>query len=333
MTIPMPPTSRRYVRIALVGLMILTLFLTAASSADPAALLSRFSTHFLTIFLEAVPFLLLGVLVSGLLDAFVHPDQLTRLLPRSPILAAIIGIFMGFIFPVGEYGVVPVMRRLTIKGLPVSTGVAFLLAAPIINPLTLASTYAAFGFGAVLIGRFIIAFIAAMIISLIFARTAHPQAVLRPALFTRLSTPEIMQQMPFRASLRKALITVAHDLLDLGRYLFIGALLASVLLTFIAQETLLAQASGPILSVLIMQALAFLLAIGSTGDAAVALAFTHAVPPGAIIAFLTFGAMLDLKSALLFASIFKLRTIVYIIILLFLLTLLIGVWINLNVPL
>src|SRR5258706_840290 len=126
-----------------------------------ADVLSTFSTRFLGIFIEAVSFLLLGSLISGLIAVFLSDDGLRRIIPRNPILATLVGSMLGFIFPVCECGVVPVTRRLYRKGLPVSVGVTFLLAAPVMNPIVLASTYAAFGWGPILIGRYVISWVMA----------------------------------------------------------------------------------------------------------------------------------------------------------------------------
>ena len=121
---------------------------------DIGTFISTFSTRFLGIFIEAVAFLLLGTLISGLIEAFVTNEDVVKLMPRNPIAATLAGSMLGFLFPVCECGVVPVTRRLFQKGLPVSVGITFLLAAPVMNPIVLASTYAAFGFGPILIGRY-----------------------------------------------------------------------------------------------------------------------------------------------------------------------------------
>ena len=87
---------------------------------------------------------------------------------------------LGFAFPVCECGVVPVVRRLFNKGLPMWVGITFLLAAPVINPIVLVSTYVAFGFGPVLIGRIVFTVIVSIGAGLVFALGARPQDVLQP---------------------------------------------------------------------------------------------------------------------------------------------------------
>ena len=99
--------------------------------------LNVFATVFLGIFVEAVPYLLLGTFGSGLVEVFVDRDQMSRWVSNRPAAAAISGAFMGMIFPVCECGVVPLARRMVRKGLPMSAAVAFLLAAPVFNPMAL----------------------------------------------------------------------------------------------------------------------------------------------------------------------------------------------------
>lgn len=101
-------------------------------------------TLFLSLLVEAVPFLLLGVLFSGLLLFFVDERQLIRLLPKHPFLGAFAGSCVGFLFPVCECGNVPVARRLLMQGAPSPVAIGFLLAAPTINPIVFWATWTAF---------------------------------------------------------------------------------------------------------------------------------------------------------------------------------------------
>lgn len=317
-----------------------------ASGRDPAALLSIFSTRFLGILVEALPFLLLGAITSGLIDSFVLPEDIARLMPRNPVLATLFGTVMGVFFPVCECGVVPVVRRLTIKGLPLSAGVAFLLAAPVINPIVLASTYAAFGFGPVLIGRFVITGAVALITGLLFSLAARPQDVLRRDVLALVPvaggsaeasaddiiplTP-VVHRLSFGQGMRHALTAATGDFFDMGRYLVIGSALAAALQTFAPQDLLAALGSSPVLSVLALQILAFVLSVCSTVDAFLALSFVGVFSPGSIMAFLTFGPMVDIKSTLMFLGVYKPKAVIFLILIPMLLTFWAGVWINLNV--
>ncbi len=311
----------------------------APGTLDLGALIVTFSTRFLGIFIEAVSFLLLGSLISGLIGAFVSNDDMARLVPRNPIAATLIGSMLGFVFPVCECGVVPVTRRLYQKGLPVSVGITFLLAAPVMNPIVLASTYAAFGWGPVLIGRFVISWIMAVTVGLLFTLQNRPQRVIRPEALPSLAggsgavsvavAPE--KRVALVPGLMQALKLAGDEFFEMGRYLVIGAFLASVMQTFISQDSLKALATNPVNSVLVMAGLAFLLSVCSTVDAFLALSFARTFTTGSILTFLTFGPMVDIKSTMMYMGVFKRRTVIYMVVLPFLLSVLFGIWLNLNV--
>jgi uncharacterized membrane protein YraQ (UPF0718 family) len=264
--------------------------------------------------------------------------MLDRYLPKRALPAALSGALMGMLFPVCECGVVPVTRRLYEKGLPISIGVAFLLAAPVVNPVVLVSTYAAFGWGPVLWGRVGFSILVAVIVALLF-HLAQPKEVLLPQVSAAHDdacchvAPNNGPKAPLQARFHQSLITAGDDFLDMARYLIVGSILAALMQTFVPQAALLSIGQGPVVSVIAMQALAFVLSICSTVDAFVALAFAGTFTTGSILAFLTFGPMVDIKSAMMFMSVFRKRTVLYLVLLPLLLTLLIGVAWNMNVGL
>ena len=116
-----------------------------------------------------------------------------------------------------------------------------------------------------------------------------------------------------------------------GRYLIIGSLLAAGMQTVLSQEVLLSLGQGPVISVLVMNALAFVLSVCSTVDAFLALAFAGTFTMGSILSFLTFGPMVDIKSMLMFMGVFRARVVVYLVVLPFLMATAAAVWLNLNV--
>ncbi|PJF24689.1 MAG: hypothetical protein CUN53_16560 [Phototrophicales bacterium] len=108
-------------------------------------------------------------------------------------------------------------------------------------------------------------------------------------------------------------------------------MLAATMQTVVSENVLTSLGSGPILSVIVMQLLAFVLSVCSTVDSFLALAFTGTFTTGSILAFLTFGPMVDIKSMLMFAGIFKRRVVLYLVALPFLMMLLAGIWMNFNI--
>jgi uncharacterized membrane protein YraQ (UPF0718 family) len=288
-----------------------------------------FVTIFLGIFIEAVPFLLAGSIVAGFIHIFVDQRLLERFIPRNLILGPLAGAALGMFFPVCECGVVPVTRRLYTKGLPVSIGVAFLLAAPVINPIVVVSTYAAFGWGPVLWGRLFFSLLIAFVVGLIF-QLATPQEVLLPQVVDAHEHHSHMADRAFGPRAWAALNTAGDDFLDMARYLIAGSMLAALMQTFVAQNLLLSIGQGPVISVLVMQILAFVLSVCSTVDAFLALAFAGTFTTGSIVAFLTFGPMVDIKSSLMFLGVFQRRVVLYLIGLPFLLSLLVGILLNMR---
>jgi hypothetical protein len=298
--------------------------------------ISVFATRFLGIFIEAVPFLLLGTFASGLIESFISKDDMTRIIPKNIVLATMVGGLMGFMFPVCECGVVPVTRRLFKKGMPVSVGIAFLLSAPVMNPVVVASTYAAFGWGPILVLRFAITAVVAISVGLLFAFQTRPQRILRPLALAPATGGSVdalpaSGRMAFLPGLQKALSLAREEFFEMGRFLIFGSLLAALMGTLSLDQWVETLASNPVNSVFVMQALAFVLSVCSTVDAFLALAFAGTFTTGSLLAFLTFGPMVDIKSTMMFLGVFKRRVVVYLIVLPLMMTALISIALNLNV--
>ncbi|MFZ5881443.1 MAG: permease [Chloroflexota bacterium] len=330
--------SRRLPR-ALILLVAFGVLAAVLFSIAPATLfawlwerLNLFATVFLGIFVEAAPYLLLGTLASGLVEMFLDREQMARLIPRGGLGASLAGAVLGLAFPVCECGVIPLTRRLFSKGLPLPAGLAFLMAAPVFNPIVIFSTASAFGWGRMLLWRLGLTLLIAVAVGLIFSVEKNAGNVLKLAapVLSLHTVPEAVP--PFKDKLRQALVIAADEFFEMGRYLVVGAMLAAAMQTFIPQSSLLAIGSGPLLSVLVMLALAFVLSICSTVDAFVALGFVGAFSFGSILSFLVFGPMVDIKSLMMYRQVFKPRIVAYLILLPFLMSLLAGLIFNYLVP-
>ena len=294
--------------------------------------LNLFATVFLGIFIEALPYLLIGTFISGVVEVFVDREQIIRFVSNRTLRAAVTGALMGLVFPVCECGVIPLARRLFHKGLPLSAGVAFLLAAPVLNPIVIFSTAAAFGWGPMLLWRVGFTLLIAVIVGLVFSIEQNPANILTGSLPLSHEHGHNESGSSFGEKIKQALIICVDEFFEMGRYLIIGAILAALLQTFIPQTALLSVGSGPILSVLIMQTLAVILSICSTVDAFVALGFTGAFSFGSILSFLVFGPMVDIKSMFMYLQVFRRRPVVYLVLLPFLMSLLAGIAFNYFMP-
>ncbi len=315
---------------------VLAILLTVSLSLLPAGFfpwlwdrLNVFATIFLGIFIEAVPYLLLGTLASGLVEVFLDRDQMSKWISNRPVAAAVGGAFMGLAFPVCECGVVPLTRRLFNKGLPLSAGISFLLAAPVLNPIVILSTASAFGWGQMLLWRVVISLTIAITVGLVFSVEKDPSNILRPVL-TLAHDHGHHHEAPatLAEKLRQALLITADEFFEMGRYLIIGAMLAAALQTFIPQSSLLAVGSGPVLSALVMLALAIVLSICSTVDAFVALGFLGSFSFGSVLSFLVFGPMVDIKSVIMYLQVFRRKPVAYLVAIPFMMSLLAGVLFN-----
>ncbi len=139
-------------------------------------------TLFLSLLVEAIPFLILGVLLSGLLLLFVDERKLMSVMPKHPLLGALAGSMAGFLFPVCECGNIPVARRLIMQGAPSSVAIGFLLAAPTINPIVFWATWTAFrDQPEIVFLRVGLSLFIATIVGWIFSAQADMSALLQPS--------------------------------------------------------------------------------------------------------------------------------------------------------
>lgn len=322
---------------AIISLALILIILAVAAARGKNFLMESwptFTTVFLGIFIEAIPFLLLGTLASGFVEVFVSPDFFARIQSKSAPTSALIGCFLGLLFPVCECGVVPLVRRLYQKGLPLSTGIAFLLAAPVINPIVIFSTASAFGFGSMLWMRIGFTALIAFISGLIFSSASSSDEVLQasPAVCCEIHEHHPAENGQAKAGLFgkiERIMRVAMDeLFEMGRYLVFGALISAGIQTFIPQSILLSIGGGAVLSVLVMIALAVLLSICSTVDSFIALSFLGSFSTPSILAFLLYGPMVDIKSILMFTHVFKPRAVLYLLLIPLMLTIMISVSLN-----
>ncbi len=271
-----------------------------------------FCFAFLSILLEGIPFLLLGTILSGLIDQFLPGRLMTQLLPRNAYAGALVSGLLGIVFPMCECGVVPVIRRLMAKGLPASHAVAYMLAAPIVNPIVALSTYAAFkgqspldvtilrlglGFGiAALVGMAVHNLpLRHVLRQNVIAEIAHPGGAAgdrRPATFI--------------GRLWAALAVCVNDFLAMAVYFVLGAAAAALFNTSVNQEVIMPLATNDWLATGALMGLAALLCLCSTTDAFIAATLVP-FPMVAKLAFLVFGPMMDLKLVFIYSAVFRKR--------------------------
>jgi len=266
---------------------------------------------FLSILLEGLPFVLLGTLVSGLVDAFVPAAWIGRLLPRRPGAAVLASGLLGVVFPVCECGIVPVIRRLMVKGLPPSCAVAYMLAAPVVNPVVALSTWAAFrGQSPDLMAaaRLLLAYAIAVGVGWIVLKIPTQRLLRQEVLDAMAREPGYGSGTSGTAGARllRATRTAAGDFTDVACFLVLGSLLAALFNTAVPQDLIAPLAERPAAAVFSMMGLAFVLALCSTSDAFIAAVF-FSFPAAAKLAFLVFGPVMDVKLVFLYGTTFRHR--------------------------
>jgi uncharacterized membrane protein YraQ (UPF0718 family) len=283
--------------------------------------LPDFAYSFLSVVLEGVPFILLGVALSGVIDVFLPPRVLARILPGNAAAGILLGGALGAVLPMCECGIVVVIRRLLQKGLPLSNAMAYMLAAPVVNPIVAISTYAAFrGQGPLemMLCRIGLSFAVAVIMASIvyFLRRGF---VLRTDLAVAPAVDD--DHHGHRSGKEKAAAAVraaTGDFLDVTVFFVLGAAVATLFNTSVNQQVIMPLAEDRVLAVGSMMTLAALLSLCSTSDAFVAATFT-AFPSASKLAFMVFGPVVDLKLIFIYGLVFRKRFIVLLVAGLFLL--------------
>ncbi len=297
-----PATSATRRRILDGRLVVLLLLVALGSrgllggSLDHLAL-RTWATVFVAITVQALPFLALGVLVSGAIAALVSPATLARLLPRRPVVAVPAAAIAGTALPGCECASVPIAGRLASKGVTPSAALAFMLAAPAVNPIVLVATAVAFpGQPRMVLARFLGSLLTSVVVGLLWSRS-------RQDLLVQRVRDRLVSDGPRWRAFSSA---ARHDLYEAGGWLVVGAAAAATLQVVVPRSALLAVASQPALAAPALGVLAVLLAICSEADAFVA-ASLREFSLTARLVFLVVGPAVDVKLIAMQSGVFGRR--------------------------
>jgi uncharacterized protein len=290
--------------------------------AMDAATLNDWLYAFLSIVLEGAFYIFIGTVISGFIDAYLPSSMLDRLLPKNRYLAVLVGGGLGAVLPVCECATVPVIRRLVAKGLPLSVAITYMLAAPIINPITMVSTFAAFserGQAGMLVAgsRGLLAYGITVLVGFIMMRVKL-DAVLRPQIMASIrsgagaSSGDQAHSAPGQRLIH-ALRMAQRDFTDVAMWFVVGVAVTTffnyvvpVLMPLQARDWMDSLATNDGTAIPAMMVTAYILSLCSTTDAFVAAAM-NSYSYAAKLAFLIFGPMMDIKLTFLYSSIFKPR--------------------------
>lgn len=281
-------------------------------------------TLFLGLMIEAFPFIVLGVTISTLIALYVKEDKILKYLPKNKFISHAIVGFMGVFVPVCECGNIPVARRLILKKFSVSQATTFLLAAPIVNPITFITTLEAFNIDKnIAIMRVVFGYVVALIIGLIISYRKNQGSFLRDEFFT-----ETCEVHDHDHNKHRGWEIFQREFIGVFRLLFIGAIIAALTQSLVPREFLNAVGSHPILSIFAMVFLGFVVSMCSNVDAFFALSYSTTFTLGSLMAFMVFGPMIDIKILSMLRSTFRARFLVWLSIAVAMSAVLIGIGVN-----
>ncbi len=270
---------------------------------------------FLGTYLQALPFLLLGILLSSVIQVFVPADFLQRVFPKKLLGGMLFGVLGGFVLPVCDCASVPVFRSLVRKGVPLPAAVTFMIAAPIINPVVMLSTYYAFGANPrVMLARMGFGVVCSVLVGLCFAwdkRDALLPGAASPACACGCGREHGRGEPETRRGMKaKWLALFTHfreEFFEVARFLLIGIGVSTVLQLAMGNRLTNLDFSGLAAGMLAMMALAFFLSLCSSSDAVVGKNMGASLPMGAVMSFMVFGPMIDVKNVILMSGSFTKR--------------------------
>ncbi|MFE1664901.1 permease [Microbacterium sp. P02] len=330
---PRSPRSRVGVALAVGAAVVAGLFLidALAPALYSASLPTRVQdglTLSISVLIESMPFVALGVVLSIAVQVWIPPGMIERWMPRRAWARRAVLSLLGMVVPVCECGNVPFARGLMMRGFTVPETLTFLIAAPIVNPIVIITTHQAFGFSdGILIARLVGGYLIANLIGWLYSRHPDPDGLLTDRF--RETCELVTHEQGGRG--RRSLAQFIVELRSVMPALVIGSALAGAVQVLIPRSALLAIGSNPALSIVAMVALAMIVSICSNVDAFFALSFASTFTPGSIVAFLLVGPLVDVKMLALLRTTFTTRVLFGLVVVVVLAAFAIGAGVNLLV--
>ncbi|SHH74381.1 hypothetical protein SAMN02745823_00819 [Sporobacter termitidis DSM 10068] len=263
---------------------------------------------YLGIMLQAVPFLLIGVMISSIIQVFVPQEYIERRFPKNPVGGMLTAVLLGFCLPVCDCASIPIFRSMVRKGVPLAPAVTFMTVTPVVNPVVMLSTYYAFsGNLRIVAARAGLGVIAAVLIGLWFSKKPA-RADMLPGVDGLMCSCGCYEGVSAEMTLGDKLgLFIRHsqaEFFNVGKYLMLGALVAALFQTGIRSVSF-QSGIGFDLALLLMMVTAFLLSLCSSSDAVIARSFASSFPMGAVMGFLVFGPMIDVKNVIMLSGSFS----------------------------
>ena len=270
--------------------------------------INNISIIFISIFFESLPFLILGSLISAIIETFVSNDTLAKLIPKNKVLGSIVGVFLGFFLPACDCAVIPISKRLVKKKVPINVAVSFMLASPLINPVVLLSTYYAFYktnpslFWYRILFGIVIAIIIGIIMGILFG---NKEVITNNSDDCHDECECHCKHHKGKNKFIEILKHTAFDLFEVVKYLMFGALIASLVQVLLPRNILTMFNNNNFLSIIVLCLFAYLISLCSTSDSFVGKSLLSSFSKSSILAYLLIGPMIDIKNTIVLLGNYK----------------------------
>lgn len=273
--------------------------------------------------LQAVPFTLIGVLVSAAVETWVTEDFIEKHATKSIANGFLAAILAGVCVPVCDCVVVPTFSRLVARKLPLPCAVTFLCAVPVVNPVSIWATWYAFAdVPAVAVTRVALGVGVALLVGVSFVIFPVKSQVLRQNVLEKVradcvdcavcadfgklqsGNSSYKNSSSFKSGIKNSLKTYAHhiysDFMRLMPIILFGTIVASIIRVWLGADPA-SKVNTTIVFVAIpaMMLIAYASSLCSSSDAVIARSLASSLPMSSVIVFLLFGPMLDIKNTLM----------------------------------
>jgi uncharacterized membrane protein YraQ (UPF0718 family) len=281
--------------------------ITGRVTVDLAGTFQDALTLSISVFLESLPFVFLGIFISVIVQVWVPDRIFYRILPREGWLRRGALSLFGVLLPVCECGNVPLARGLMQRGISPASAMTFVLAAPILNPITILTTYQVFGWeNGILVARILGGFVIANLMGWVFSLHPHQDQLLTKRFA---ASCKVTDHGSNETGLRQSFTAFRAEMGTMLPALIIGSALAGLIQVAVARDTLISVGTDPVFSVLALMVLAFVISMCSNVDAFFMLGLGPIFLPGATVAFLVFGPMIDIKMLALLRTTYTGKTL------------------------
>ncbi|SFE69298.1 permease [Peptostreptococcus sp. D1] len=279
---------------------------------------------FLSLLVQILPFLLIGAIVSSIIQIFVPQNRLNNIFSKSGFKSIFLALFGGIFFPVCDCAMIPIATSVAKKGYSIPVIITFLMAAPAVNPIVIASTYYAFPNNPnVVILRAVFGLVIAFIVGLIlmFIERLKRMSVIRDDFEKHNFSDFVMDDLMLAGAEKTGKIKyieaiVIHskkELFKIGAYIVVGAFISACLQVLIPKHVYMQINSINMLSVIVMLIAAFFISVCSTSNSFIARSFVNMMPANSVLGFMVVGPILDITNISVLLGTFKKRFIVFLI--------------------